>query len=397
MERVDFCGSFSSPPPSALNTLEAPLKIGVVKEIKTHEYRIALTPHGVEELVESGHEVCVESGAGLGSDLSDSAYAEAGAQVLEGPDAVWEACEMIMKVKEPQEVEWSRMRPGQILFTYFHLAADQKLTDAVVATGSHCFAYETLNVGRRLPLLEPMSEVAGRLAIQAGAKYLERPTGGTGVLLGGVTGVRPAHVVVLGGGIVGTNAARMAAGLRADVSILDINIERMQYLDEVLPANCTLLYNTRRTLREELAKADLLVGAVLVPGAAAPKLVRREDLGLMKKGSVIVDVAVDQGGCVETCRATTHEEPTFVVDDVIHYCVANMPGAVPRTSTFALTNATLPYAKQLAALGAAGALTESEPLRGAANAISGKLTNEAVATAFGVSWTPPLEALADAN
>ncbi|MDP6384862.1 MAG: alanine dehydrogenase, partial [Planctomycetota bacterium] len=230
------------------------MKIGVVKEIKTHEYRIALTPHGVEELVESGHEVCVESGAGLGSDLSDSAYAEAGAQVLEGPDAVWEACEMIMKVKEPQEVEWSRMRPGQILFTYFHLAADQKLTDAVVATGSHCFAYETLNVGRRLPLLEPMSEVAGRLAIQAGAKYLERPTGGTGVLLGGVTGVRPAHVVVLGGGIVGTNAARMAAGLRADVSILDINIERMQYLDEVLPANCTLLYNTRRTLREELAK-----------------------------------------------------------------------------------------------------------------------------------------------
>jgi alanine dehydrogenase len=339
----------------------------------------------------------VESGAGLGSDLSDAAYAEAGAQVLEGPDAVWEACEMIMKVKEPQEVEWTRMRPGQILFTYFHLAADQKLTDAVVATGSHCFAYETLNVGRRLPLLEPMSEVAGRLAIQAGAKYLERPTGGTGVLLGGVTGVRPAHVVILGGGIVGINAARMAAGLRADVSILDINIERMQYLDEVLPANCTLLYNTRRTLREELAKADLLVGAVLVPGAAAPKLVRREDLGLMKKGSVIVDVAVDQGGCVETCRATTHEEPTFVVDGVIHYCVANMPGAVPRTSTFALTNATLPYAKQLAASGAAGALAASEPLRGAANAISGKLTNEAVAQAFDVSWTPPLEALADAE
>ena len=373
------------------------MKIGVVKEIKTHEYRVALTPHGVEELVEAGHEVCVESGAGLGSDLADSAYADAGAQVLEGPDAVWAACGMIMKVKEPQEVEWSRMRPGQILFTYFHLAADQKLTEAVVATGSHCFAYETLNVGRRLPLLEPMSEVAGRLAIQAGAKCLERPTGGTGVLLGGVPGVRPAHVVVLGGGIVGTNAARMAAGLRADVSILDINIERMQYLDEVLPANCTLLYNTRRTLREELIKADLLVGAVLVPGAAAPKLVRREDLALMKKGSVIVDVAVDQGGCVETCRATTHDEPTFVVDDVIHYCVANMPGAVPRTSTFALTNATLPYAKQLATLGAAVALAESEPLRGAANAISGKLTNEAVAQAFDASWTLPLDALADAN
>jgi alanine dehydrogenase len=373
------------------------LKIGVVKEIKTHEYRIALTPHGVEELVESGHEVCVEAGAGLGSDLQDAAYVEAGAQVLEGPDAVWEVCDMIMKVKEPLEVEWPRMRPGQILFTYLHLAADQKLTDAVVASGSHCFAYETLNVGRRLPLLEPMSEVAGRLAIQAGAKFLERPTGGTGVLLGGVTGVRPAHVVILGGGTVGTNAARMAAGLRADVSVLDINLERMQYLDEILPANCTVLYNTRRTLREELAKADLLVGAVLVPGGAAPKLVRREDLGLMKRGSVIVDVAVDQGGCVETCRATTHEDPTFVVDGVIHYCVANMPGAVPRTSTFALTNATLPYAKQLAASGAARALADSEPLRGAANAIAGQLTNEAVAQAFDVSWTPPLEALSAAN
>jgi len=370
------------------------LKIGVVKEIKTHEYRVALTPHGVEELVDLGHEVSVEAGAGLGSDLDDAAYADSGAQVMQGPASVWEACEMIMKVKEPQEVEWARMRPGQILFTYFHLAADQKLTDAVVGTGSHCFAYETLNVGRRLPLLEPMSEVAGRLAIQAGAKFLERPTGGTGILLGGVPGVRPAHVVVLGGGIVGTNAARMAAGLRADVSILDINIERMQYLDEVLPANCTLLYNTRRTLREELAKADLLVGAVLVPGAAAPKLVRREDLSIMKKGSVIVDVAVDQGGCVETCLPTTHDEPTFVVDDVIHYCVANMPGAVPRTSTFALANATLPYAKQLAAKGSAQALSDSEPLRAAANAIDGHLTNEAVAQAFDVAWTAPLEALA---
>ncbi len=369
------------------------MKIGVPKEIKTHEYRVALTPAGVEELRDLGHEVCVEAGAGVGSGLPDEQYEQAGAQLLEGPESVWESAEMIMKVKEPQPVEWGRMRAGQILFTYLHLAAERELTEGVLATGSHCFAYETLQESGRLPLLEPMSEVAGRLAIQAGAKFLERPAGGNGILLGGVPGVAPARVVVLGGGIVGTNAARMAAGLRADVTILDINLARMQYLDEVLPANCTMVYNTRSALREQLAQADLLVGAVLVPGAAAPKLVRREDLSLMGAGSVIVDVAVDQGGCVETCQPTTHEEPVFVVDDVVHYCVANMPGAVPRTSTFALTNATLPYAKQLAQAGAQGVLESSDAMRGAANAIGGRLTCPAVADAFGMDCHDPLEAL----
>ena len=367
------------------------MQIGVVEEIKTHEYRVALTPHGVEELVEEGHSVLVQAGAGAESGLQDETYVEAGARIAGDAAEVFGTCEMVMKVKEPLESEWALMREGQILFTYLHLAADRRLTDAVLATGSHCFAYETLVVGGRLPLLEPMSEVAGRLAIQAGAKFLERPRGGTGILLGGVPGVPPAHVLVLGGGTVGINAARMAAGLRANVSILDIDIERMQYLDEILPPNCTTLYNTRKTLREELAKTDLMVGAVLIPGAAAPKLVRREDLGLMKAGSVIVDVAVDQGGCVETCRPTTHDEPTFVVDDVVHYCVANMPGAVPRTSTFALTNATLPWAKRLADLGATAAVSRSVPLAQAANVLGGRLVCEAVAEAFDMPWVPAPE------
>ncbi len=358
------------------------MKIGVVKEIKTHEYRVALTPAGADELVRAGNRVLVEAGAGAGSGLDDERYRAAGAEVLASAEEVWAEAEMILKVKEPLEPEWPRMRPGQILFTYLHLAADRRLTEAVVGSGSSCFAYETLTDGGKLPLLEPMSEVAGRLAIQAGAKYLERPAGGTGILLGGVPGVAPAHVVVLGGGVVGTNAARMAAGLRANVSILDISLDRMQYLDETLPPNCTTLYNTRHTLHEELEKADLLVGAVLVPGAAAPKLVRREDLGRMKEGSVIVDVAIDQGGCVETCRPTTHEEPTYVIDGVVHYCVANMPGAVPRTSTFALTNATLPWARRLAELGAKRAVLESPALADAANALAGKLTCPAVAKAF---------------
>jgi alanine dehydrogenase len=358
------------------------VKIGVVKEIKTHEYRVALTPAGADELVRSGNQVLVETCAGDGSGLEDERYRAAGATVLDSADEVWGEAEMILKVKEPLAVEWPRMRPRQIVFTYLHLAADRDLTAGVVESGASCFAYETLTQGGKLPLLEPMSEVAGRLAIQAGAKYLERPVGGTGILLGGVPGVSPAHVVVLGGGVVGTNAARMAAGLRANVSILDINIDRMQYLDEVLPANCTTLYNTRHTLHEELEKADLLVGAVLVPGAAAPKLVLKEDLSRMKRGSVIVDVAVDQGGCVETCRPTTHEDPTYVIDDVVHYCVANMPGAVPRTSTFALTNATLPWARRLADLGAKRGVLESPALADAANALDGKLTCPAVAEAF---------------
>ena len=372
------------------------MKIGVVKEIKTHEYRVALTPAGADELIRAGNQVLVEAGAGEGSGLEDDRYRDAGATVLDSAEEVWAEAEMIMKVKEPLAVEWPRMRPGQIVFTYFHLAADRELTAGVVNSGASCFAYETLTVDGKLPLLEPMSEVAGRLAIQAGAKYLERPAGGTGILLGGVPGVAPAHVVVLGGGVVGTNAARMAAGLRANVSILDINVDRMQYLDEILPANCTTLYNTRHTLREELAKADLLVGAVLVPGAAAPKLVREDDLSIMKRGSVIVDVAVDQGGCVETCRPTTHEDPIYVIDEVVHYCVANMPGAVPRTSTFALTNATLPWARRLAAMGTKAAVLGSAPMADAANALAGKLTCPAVAEAF-EEWqaTPAAEVAQD--
>lgn len=335
------------------------MKIGCVREIKTHEYRVALTPAGVEELRADGHDVYIEAGAGLGSGLSDELYAEAGAHLVDGPDGVWAEAEMVMKVKEPQEVEWQRMRPGQTLFTYFHLAADRKLTEGVLATGSHCIAYETLTVNGRLPLLEPMSEVAGRLAIQAGAKFLEKPAQGTGILLGGVPGVRPARVLVLGGGTVGTNAARMAAGLGADVVIADVNHGRMAYLDEILPPNCTTLWSNRRTIREELAEADLVVGAVLIPGAAAPKLVQRADLVDMKPGSVIVDVAIDQGGCVETARPTTHTDPTYIVDEVVHYCVANMPGAVPRTSTFALTSATLPWARQLARQGVREAVQAS--------------------------------------
>ncbi|MCP3917004.1 MAG: alanine dehydrogenase [bacterium] len=370
------------------------MKIGVVKEIKNHEYRVALTPAGADELVRGGHEVLVQASAGEGSGLADASYEAAGARIVSDAGGVFGEAEMILKVKEPLEAEWALMRKGQVMFTYLHLAADRKLTDAVVATSSHAFAYETLEVDRKLPLLEPMSEVAGRLSIQAGAKYLERPAGGTGILLGGVPGVAPAHVLVLGGGVVGTNAARMAAGLGANVSILDISLDRMQYLDEILPPNCTTLYNTRMTLHEELAKADLVVGAVLIPGAAAPKLVSREDLATMKPGSVICDVAVDQGGCVETCKPTTHEEPTFVVDGVVHYCVANMPGAVPRTSTFALTNATLPWVRRLADLGPARAIHQSPPLAKAANAIAGRLTCQAVAEAFDMNFHPPEEAAA---
>ena len=301
--------------------------------------------------------------------------------MLPDADAVFEVAELVLKVKEPQPEEWARMRPGQTMFTYFHLAAERALTEGVMAPGSHCFAYETLEADDALPLLEPMSEVAGRLAIQAGAKYLERPAGGSGILLGGVPGVPPANVVVLGGGVVGSNAARMAAGLGANVSIFDVSLGRMRYLDEVLPANCQTVYSTSLAIREALEHADLVVGAVLVTGAAAPKLVMREDLGLMRPGSVIVDVAVDQGGCIETCKPTTHANPTYVVDGVVHYCVANMPGAVARTSTFALTSATGPWVRRLADLGAAGAA--AHPVLGtAANVLAGKVTHEAVAKAF---------------
>jgi alanine dehydrogenase len=372
------------------------VKIGVVREIKVHENRVALTPAGVDRLVHAGHEVLVERGAGEGSGLADEDYTAAGATLLPDAAATWAGSEMIMKVKEPLESEWGHIRPGQTLFTYFHLAADRRLTEAMIASGAHCFAYETLTVDGTLPLLTPMSEVAGRMSIQAGAHCLEKHNGGCGALLGGVPGVGRAQVLVLGGGVVGTQAAFMAAGLGADVTILDINLDRLRYLDEVMPANVRTLYSTPHALRELLPSADLVVGAVLIPGAAAPKLIRREDLSLMKTGAVIVDVAVDQGGCIETCRPTTHAEPTFVIDGVVHYCVANMPGAVPRTSTHALTNATLPYAVQLADLGPFEAVRRSPRLASAANTLDGKLTCGPVAAAFDLPWVTPDEAVAAA-
>ncbi len=369
-----------------------PLKIGVAKEIKVHENRVALTPAGADSLTAAGHQVLVETMAGVGSGQSDADYTAAGAQIGADAAEVFGGSDLILKVKEPLAVEWPMIRAGQTLFTYFHLAADRELTEAMMSSRAHCFAYETLEVAGQLPLLTPMSEVAGRMSIQAGAHCLERHNGGLGALLGGVPGVRPARVLILGGGVVGTQAARMAAGLGADVTILDVSLDRMRYLDEMLPPNCTTQYSSRHALCELLSEVDLVIGAVLIPGAAAPKLIRREDLALMKKGSVIVDVAVDQGGCIETCKPTTHADPTFVVDGVLHYCVANMPGAVPRTSTFALCNATLPYTLELAGLGPRGAILNSSALSSAANTVAGKLTCEPVASAFEMDWTPAAEA-----
>ncbi len=360
------------------------MKIGVPKEIKPQENRIALTPAGAERLVAAGHEVFVEAGGGQGSGFEDADFAAVGVSLLADPKAVFATADLVLKVKEPLPEEWELLRPGQTLFTYLHLAASRELTEAMMKSGAHCFAYETLRVGRTLPLLTPMSEVAGRMSIQAGAKYLEKPHGGSGVLLGGVPGVRRAQVLVIGGGVVGVNAARMACGLGADVTIMDVDLDRLRYLDEVMPKNCLTVYSSPLAIREALASADLVVGAVLIPGAAAPKLVRREDLALMRAGSVIVDVAVDQGGCVETCRPTTHAQPVFEVDGIVHYCVANMPGAVPRTSTMALTNATLSWTLELARLGPQRAVRENQPLREAANVLAGQVTCQGVASAFGL-------------
>ncbi|MCC6407286.1 MAG: alanine dehydrogenase [Planctomycetes bacterium] len=370
------------------------MKVGVVREIKVHENRIALTPAGADRLVAAGHEVFVEAGGGLGSGLPDSAYVTAGARLLPTAADVWAKCDMILKVKEPLPTEWPHIRKGQTIFTYFHLAADRALTEAMVKSGAHCFAYETLEVGHSLPLLTPMSEVAGRMAIQVGAQWLEKSRGGSGILLGGIPGVDRANVLVIGGGVVGTQAARMAVGLGADVTLMDVNLDRLRYLDDVMPKNCKTMFSTPFAIREALPRADLVVGAILIPGAAAQKLIRREDLKLMKTGSVIVDVAVDQGGCVETARPTTHADPTFVIDGVIHYCVANMPGAVPRTSTFGLTNATLPYALKLATLGPIDAIKRNHELKTAANCVAGHLTYKAVGEAFGMKSITPEEALA---
>jgi len=361
------------------------MKIGVPKEIKTNENRIALVPAGAEAMVAAGHSVMVQHGAGEGSSFRDQDYTGVGATIAPDAAAVWAGADMIMKVKEPIEPEWRHMRDGQTIFTYFHFAADEKLTRAHMDSGATCIAYETVELpSRELPLLTPMSEVAGRMAVQEGAKYLEKLYGGRGVLLGGVPGVSPAKVVILGGGVVGINAAKMAAGMGAKVTVLDLSLERLRYLSDVMAANVTLIYSNRHNILEQISTADLVIGAVLIPGAIAPRLIRREDLKTMQPGSVIVDVAIDQGGCVETIKATTHENPTYVVDGVIHYGVANMPGGVPRTSTLALTNATFPYALRLANLGWKRALTESIPLRKGLNVVGGQVVYPAVAEAFGL-------------
>ena len=366
------------------------MKIGVPKEIKTNENRVALVPAGAEALVAAGHSVMIEKGAGDGSGFPDVAYTAVGAKVGADADTVWREADMIMKVKEPIKPEWPRMKKGQVIFTYFHFAADKELTLAHINSGATCIAYETVELPNRdLPLLIPMSEVAGRMAVQEGAKYLEKLYGGRGVLLGGVPGVAPAKVVILGGGIVGINAAKMAAGLGAKVTVLDLSLERLRYLSDVMPANVTLIYSNRHNILEQIATADLVVGAVLIPGAIAPRLIRREDLKTMQQGAVIVDVAIDQGGCVETIKATTHDNPTYIVDGIVHYGVANMPGGVPRTSTLALTNATFPYAKELAKKGWKQALKENPALKKGLNIVDGKVTYPAVAEAFGLPFTPP--------
>jgi alanine dehydrogenase len=364
--------------------------VGVPKEIKTAENRVALVPAGAEALVGDGHTVLVEQGAGLGSGFADDAYRAVGATIAGSVDEVWAKAEMILKVKEPIEPEWKRIRKGQVLFTYFHFAASEPLTKAILASGCVAIAYETVQLPTgELPLLTPMSEVAGRMAVQEGAKYLEKVFGGSGILLGGVPGVLPAEVVVIGGGVVGTNAAKMAAGLGAHVTLLDISLDRLRYLSDVLAPNVDLLYSNRHNILEQIRKADLVIGAVLLPGAKAPNLVKRADLKVMKPGSVIVDVAVDQGGCIETTKATTHEQPTYVVDGIIHYAVANMPGGVPRTSTLALTNATLPYAKRLAKRGWQRACRDDHSLFLGLNVIGGKVVYPGVAEAFGLPVADP--------
>lgn len=362
--------------------------IGVPKEIKINEYRVSLVPSGVAALVGAGHDIRVESGAGEGSGFSDEQYRAAGAQIGEDADSIWAAAELIVKVKEPVRTEWHRMRSGQIIFTYFHFAASRELTQAHVDSGAICIAYETVALASgELPLLTPMSEVAGRMAVQEGAKYLEKLHGGRGVLLGGVPGVAPAQVVILGGGVVGSNAARIAAGMGASVTVMDLSLERLRHLDETLRVKT--LFSNRHNLLGLISTADLVIGSVLIPGAAAPRLLLREDLKLMQQGSVIVDVAVDQGGCIETTHPTTHEAPVYTVEGVIHYAVANMPGGVPRTSTLALTNATFPYLLQLARKGWQHAVKDSRPLCSGLNIAGGKITCRAVADTFFLPYTAP--------
>ncbi len=363
--------------------------VGILKEIKTEENRVCMTPAGAEVMVQNGHTVLVEQSAGQGSGFEDAAYVAAGAEIIETPKEIFDRAEMVMHVKEPLAPEYDMIREGQIVFTYLHLAAAEELTQALIRSKAVCIAYETIQkADGSLPLLTPMSEVAGRMAIQQGAKYLEMAQGGHGVLLGGVPGVDPGNVVVIGGGVVGVNAAKMACGLGAKVYILDMNLDRLRYLDDIMPANCYALYSSPSTIRDQISRADVVVGAVLIPGAKAPKLITREMLGIMKPGTVLVDVAIDQGGCFETSRATTHGDPIYTVDGVVHYCVANMPGAVPRTSTMALTNATLPYALEIANKGWAKAIYQNPEIKAGANIVNGKVTYDAVADAFGLEYTP---------
>ncbi len=357
--------------------------IGIPKEIKNNENRVALTPAGAREFLKKGHVVYVQSTAGVGSGFTDDMYLEIGAQILPDIESVYSASDMIIKVKEPIEQEYHLIKEDQLLFTYFHFASHEPLTAAMIASGAICLAYETVELkDRTLPLLVPMSEVAGRMAVQEGAKYLEKPLGGRGILLGGVPGVRPAKVMILGGGIVGTQAAHMAAGLGADVTIMDISLPRLRYLADIMPANVNTYMSSELNIRDLLSSHDLIVGAVLIPGAKAPHLITREMLKLMRPGTVVVDVAVDQGGCIETCKPTTHENPTYIIDDILHYCVANMPGAVPYTSTLALTNATLPYALKLANQGWVDACKENEELKLGLNVVKGKVVYQGVADAF---------------
>jgi alanine dehydrogenase len=363
--------------------------VGVPKEIKPDEYRVAMVPAGVEELTRSGHTVLIQSGAGLGSGITDEQYAENGAKIVASAAEVWKRAELIVKVKEPLPEEWPHLRTGQTVFTYFHFAADENLTRAVLQSGITAIAYETIRDAKgTLPLLTPMSEVAGRMSIQEGAKYLERPFDGRGILLAGVPGVPPATVSIIGAGVVGVNAARVAAGLGANVFILDINLDRLRYIDDVMPQNVTTVFSNRLNILECLRLSDLVIGAVLIPGAKAPHLVRRTDLKIMQPRAVVIDVAIDQGGCFETSRPTTHAKPTYIVDDIVHYCVTNMPGAVGRTSTYALTNVTLPYTLQLANKGVERAVKENPALREGVNIKAGKVTNAAVAQTFGLECCP---------
>jgi alanine dehydrogenase len=375
-------------------TVPRAMRIGVAKEIKPQEYRVALTPAGARELVQRGHEVLVETGAGIGSAFTDEAYERAGASVV-SVDEAWAGSELMLKVKEPIEAEYDRLRPGLTLFTYLHIAADESLTRALVDSGVTAIAYETVETDEgALPLLAPMSEIAGRLAPQAGAHHLEKPKNGRGILLGGIAGVAPGRVLVIGGGIVGYNAAVIAIGLGAQVTILERSVPRMRYLEEILSGRVSLLMSSSLQVEESLKEADLVIGAVLIPGALAPKLVTREMLSTMKPGSVLVDVAIDQGGLAETSRPTTHDDPVYMVDGVIHYCVANMPGAVPITSTRALTNVTLPYVEEIADDGVIQAIHRDPALARGVNVVGGRITYEAVADAHGLEYTPLDDALA---